>query len=659
MRSVPEDRKKIGTTLWRASEAAPEPPVRRSRPKLRRLLPRTEAARTPPRRRLAIALLAVAAAAIVGVVAWTLRPQQPPEPDILRRVKDIARLDTAGRMQTSAAWGGSRAVVLFFLGTECPVSNGYASEMRRLARDYGPRGVVFQGVHPDPHVTAEAAARHAGEYGLDFPILLDPDQDLAEQVGATVTPEAAVLDGRGNVLYRGRIDDRYSLKGQRRGSARSLDLRDALDAVLAGRMPSVAETEAFGCPMPRARAAAEGEKVVYTKHVAPILWTRCARCHRPGEVGPFSLLNYNDAAKRAAFLRDVTADGRMPPWKPRHGFGEFLDEAHLTRRELAVLAAWADAGAPEGDPADLPPAPRFPRGWQLGEPDLILKMPEPFAVPAGDDIYRAFVLPIPLDHDQAIAALEFRPGNRRVVHHARFYVNPLRTGRHRDRADPAPGFATLGGNDVPGRSLGAWVPGSSPRLAPPGVGHVLKAGSDLILLLHYHGSGKPERDQSSVGLFFSKAPVSRSMYNIPLTTTKIDIPPGESRHRIDVHATLPADVHAYGVLPHGHFLLREMKLWAILPDSTTRRLLWVDDWDFNWQGQYHFAEPVALPKGTKLHVAAHYDNSAENPFNPSSPPRRVRFGLTSTDEMLGCHIQCLPDTPDDARVVQKKWLPDL
>lgn len=628
------------TSRWRTDEQA----ARRPRGIL-------SAPGSRPRRR-AVALAVVAAAVLGGF--WWLRQGPPPEPGVLHRVSSFVLKDPSGRVHTPADWSGSRAVVLLFLGAECPISNAYAPEMRRLAGEYGPRGVAFRGVYPDPDVTAEAAARHARQYGLEFPTLLDPRQELAERAGVTVTPEAVVLDGRGDVRYRGRIDDRYGPDRRRRSLVQARDLRDALEAVLAGRPPEAARTEAAGCPLPALAASLDDEEIVYTKHVAPILWRRCAGCHRPGEVAPFSLLSYHDAARRAEFLRDITAERRMPPWKARHGFGAFRDEPRLTGYELAVLARWADSGAPEGDPADLPDPPRFPAGWQLGEPDLVLEMPEPFLVPADEDIYRAFVLPVPLDADSAVAAIEFRPGNRKVVHHARFYVDSSSDCRLRDRLDVAPGFPTVGGNDIPKPTLGAWIPGSTPRMPPEGVGLVLKAGSDLVLLLHYHGSGKPEADRSSVGIYFAKTPVTRSMYTIPLSTVKIDIPPGEPRHRIVQLARLPADVHAYSVMPHGHYLMREIKLWATLPDGTTERLLWIDDWDFTWQGQYHCAQPVRLPAGTRLHLIAHYDNSAGNPWNPSSPPIRVRYGQTSRDEMLGCYIQILPDGPDQERKIREK-----
>ena len=371
-------------------------------------------------------------------------------------------------------------------------------------------------------------------------------------------------------------------------------------------------------------------------------------------MGPFSLLTYKDAAKRAGFLRDVTASREMPPWRAVHGYGDFHDAGRLSRRELAVLARWADDGAPEGDPADGTEPPTFPEGWQLGTPDLVATMPEPFVVPAdATDIYRAFVLPLPLDRDTAVAAVEFRRGNRRVVHHARFYVDPTDECRRRDAAEAGPGFESFGGGDILKPGLGAWVPGLIPRMPPPDVGKVVRKGSDLILLVHYHGTGKEEVDRSSVGLFFCKTPPARRTSTISLSSIKIDIPPGESRHRIALTAYMKADAHAISVLPHGHFLMREISLRATLPGGQVVPMLWIDDWDFNWQGQYHFARPVPLPKGTRLDVVAYYDNSAENPFNPHQPPRRVKLGWASTDEMLGCHVQVIADDDESQRILDR------
>jgi hypothetical protein len=250
----------------------------------------------------------------------------------------------------------------------------------------------------------------------------------------------------------------------------------------------------------------------YNQDVAPILWKNCAGCHRPGEIGPFSLLSYKDAAKRASFLVDVTESRRMPPWKPEPGFGSFHDERRLSETDIKMIAAWAEAGAPEGNVTDLPPAPKFADGWQLGTPDLVLKVPDSFSVPGtGDDVYRCFVIPIPIDSNKTVAAFEFRPGNRKVVHHALLYLDGTGAARERDQFDPGPGYASFGGPGIlPTGGLGGWAPGVMPRMLPEGLGKFLKKGSDLVLQVHYHPDGKPETDQSTVGIYFTKNLLRRS-----------------------------------------------------------------------------------------------------------------------------------------------------
>ena len=596
-------------------------------------------------------------AALLGARAFT-RQAQPRAlaQETVRVVRDVSLADTRGRLHGLAEWRDSRALVLLFLGSECPVSNGLAPEMARLAAAYGPRRVAFLGIHPDPEVSAEAAEGHAAEYGLKFPILLDPAQELARQAGVTHTPEAVVLDGDRRVLYRGRIDDRFAEPGKGRAEPTERDLQAALDAILAGKAPPVAETRPVGCPLPRAGAMGVKGKVTYNAHVAPILDRKCAGCHRRGGAGPFSLRNYRGAAKRADFLRDVTESRRMPPWKPEPGFGTFLDDPWLTDGELATIARWAETGAAEGDPADRPTPPEFPEGWHLGTPDLVFQMTEPFPVPAGGpDLFRAFVIPIPRDRDDRVVAFEFRPGNRRVVHHAKLFADATDACRRRDQADPGPGFASGGGADIGTNALWEWTPGTIPRPYPPGTGKVIKAGSDLILFVHYHPDGKAEVDRSRVGIHLSKAPLAHEIAGIPLGSTRIDIPAGARHHEVAVSAVMPVDAHAYAVLPHAHFLLRELKLRAVLPDGSVRRLLWIKDWDLKWQGQYTYAAPVPLPRGTRLDLVGIYDNSEGNPRNPSTPPKRVRFGPTSFDEMLGCHVQVIPDRPEGYAALRAKW----
>jgi peroxiredoxin len=574
-------------------------------------------------------------------------------------VRDFALEDVHGALHTTAEWAGSSAIVLFFIASDCPVSNGYAPEMARLANSYGPRGVVFLGVNPDPAETAASVEAHAEEFALPFPVLLDPSQRVARQAGISVTPEAVVLLPDGQVVYRGRIDDRYAPDGAHRPLARVHDLECALEAILHNDMPVVLGTTAYGCPLvSRQRVGSEDETVTFAQHVAPILWKNCVRCHRRGEVGSFPLLTYRDAARRAEFIRDVTASGRMPPWKPHGGAGVFLDACRLSAVEKEILGRWVDTGCAPGDLAALPETPRFEGGWQLGEPDVVLTMSEAMEVPPdGPDLYRTFVLPLPLDRDATISGVEFRPGNRRVVHHSRVHVDTTGDARRRARSQGGRAFqgslASLG-LELPYPGIGAWTPGTTARLAPDGVGRVIARGSDIVLQIHYHPIGKPMSDRSSVGLFFATKPVTRTMAGYTLATDRIDIPTGAKRHRIIQSTRLKTDIHLYTVVPHAHYLCREFRLAATLPDGTNQPLLWITDWDLDWQDQYRYAKPVRLPRGTLLTLAAYFDNSEENPRNPHRPPRRVRYGVGTNDEMCACHLEFLPDDPSGYEAYQSK-----
>lgn len=396
----------------------------------------------------------------------------------------------------------------------------------------------------------------------------------------------------------------------------------------------------------------QAEEITFTQHVAPILNKHCVTCHRPGEVGPFPLLSYRDAAKRADFIKDITASRRMPPWKPAHGFGEFLDERRMSDAEIKTLADWAGSGAKEGDPKHLPPAPRFTDGWQLGQPDLVIKMPQPFKIHAtGRDIQQCFVIPVPLDEGKFVSAIEFRPGNRAVTHHAIFYLDDTGTARRKEAAAKGdqPGYPTFGGPGfLPTGGLGAWAPGSIPRFLPDGVGKFIKKGSDLVMQIHYHPTGKEEVDQSSLGIYFAKKPAERTIAGIGLRSSLFIIPPGAKRYKLSADSDpLPCDVEVYGIGAHMHLIGREVKVVAVTPEKKEVPMLWIKDWDFNWQGGYAYKEPLKLPQGTVIKMEAFYDNSKDNPFQPSNPPRPVTWGEQTTDEMCLCGISVLVKNRED------------
>jgi len=398
------------------------------------------------------------------------------------------------------------------------------------------------------------------------------------------------------------------------------------------------------------RTFASDMPLTFNKHVAPILFDHCAECHRPNEIGPFSLLSYQDAKKRARQLANVTDRRIMPPWKPHDEWGDFQNARKLTDSQIAVFQNWLDAGTPEGEAHDLPPLPRFKDGWKLGEPDLVLTMPKAFDVPAdGPDIYRCFVIPSTLTDNRFVSAVEFRPGNRRVVHHALFYSDAWKQGRRKLGPDPDAGFSVkegLGGI-IPSSDLGSWTPGSTPRLLPEGVGIPLQKSSDILMQVHYHPSGKPETDQSTVAVYFQKHAVARMLVPVPLTNFKLSIPAGAQRHRVTASFTMPVDVKVLGIQPHMHLLGREVKVEAVLPDGQRLPMIRIDDWNFNWQDRYVYREMIALPKGTRVECEAIYDNSTANPLNPHQPPRDVRWGEATADEMLLCAVYVITERRGD------------
>ena len=577
--------------------------------------------------------------------------------DPLIATRYLTGLDLEGRAHRLGSGEEFRAVAVVFLGTECPIARQYVPELNRLAASLEGKAAQLLGVLYEPTLTRAEAVRFQQEFQINFPILFDGSGSLAAALAPTHVPEAFLLDAQGAVVYRGRIDNLYAELKKKRPAATEHNLADALEATLAGQPVAVAHTTPVGCPLPaRHDAAAASTEVTYTRDIAPLLFTHCAECHRPGEVAPFSLLTYDDAASRADFLAEMTGKGLMPPWKAEIGHGRFLGERHLTKAEVDLLAAWAAAGAPEGHADDLPPQPEFPSGWRLGVPDLVLEAPASFEVPAdGPDLFQHWVIPIDIPEDKTIIGFEFRPGNPSVVHHAILFLDSMGAARRKDAETPEPGFVTFGSIGVPTSGMiGVWTPGMTPRFFPEGVGIPIRPGTDLVLQLHLHPSGKVESDQSSVALYFADkdAPPARPTSIFVVGTLMIDIPADSEGHTITSSVTLPTDVSLISLLPHMHLIGKEMKITATLPDGTIEPLMWISDWNFYWQDNYVYHQPVRLPAGTRLDVLSRYDNSAENPFNPSQPPQRVLFGNDSTDEMCFGLFQVVPDVPEQQRRLQ-------
>jgi hypothetical protein len=398
----------------------------------------------------------------------------------------------------------------------------------------------------------------------------------------------------------------------------------------------------------------------FNKDIAPILYENCATCHRPGEVAPFSLLTYQDASKRASLIATVTQKRFMPPWKPEPGYGNFDHVRRLTDQQIAQIQEWAATGAQEGAVADKPAVPTFPSGWQAGEPDQVLKVSEPYTLAAdGRDQFRCFVLPMNLAKESYVSGAEFRPGNPRVVHHALIFLDSTGTARKLAAAsggissNSASGYPCFGGPGFTGAGLvTGWAPGYTPLPAEPSLSLPVRPGTDVVIQIHYHPSGKPEEDQSSIGLKFS-GPPTKGRALLLVLNRYLDIPAGESHYVVKASVTVPQDAELWGLTPHAHYLATDMKVNARFPDGSLIPLIWIKDWDFNWQGQYRYQKPINLPKGTKIELEFTYDNSAANPHNPSHPPVRVRFGEQTKDEMALAFLGLVLPSPDDVQPFQR------
>jgi Flp pilus assembly protein TadD len=405
------------------------------------------------------------------------------------------------------------------------------------------------------------------------------------------------------------------------------------------------------------------EPVTFNKQIAPIVFQYCAPCHRPGEAAPFSLLGYTDVRKHAGQIVTVTARRYMPPWLPEPGYGDFADQRRLTDEQVRLIADWAKNGSPEGNPADLPPRPHYTEGWQLGPPDLVIQMPAPYRLAAeGTDVFRNFILPVNLKEIRYVSAIELRPGDKRVVHHANIWIDRRQSLRRRDGEDGQPGFPGMENVSTEARSDSFdpdshflfWKPGTVIEREPAGMSWRLDPGTDLILNLHLKPSGKPETIQPLVGLYFTEDPPRKFPMLVQLEHDgNIDIAPGSRDFTVTDHLTLPVAADALAIYPHAHYLGKQIEAWATLPDGSRRWLLKIGDWDINWQAVYTYRKPVTLPKGTTIAMRISYDNSEQNPRNLNNPPKRVRAGPRSEDEMGHLWLQLLPKphSGGDARPV--------
>ncbi len=572
-------------------------------------------------------------------------------------IRNVTLSDLAGATTPLAQLADGPVTVLVFLSFDCPVANSYAAPLSELHQKYAKQGVRWIGVCCSDQ-PAEQLAQQAKDFHLSFPVYADPDFVVAEAVKATTTPEVFVLDHHRVLRYRGRIDDTYYARLRKNARTTQHDLQAAIDAVLAGKPVAVPATRPIGCPLRLGRPSEQEVTTQYTfyRDVLPILQAHCQECHRPGAVGPFSLMGYEDALNWATDIKLYTQTRQMPPWKPVDG-PPFLNHRRLANDAIAILASWADGGTPAGNPQDAPKPRAIPSGWQLGTPDLVLEVPNGFALGAsGNDIFRCFVLPTNLTEDKYVIGFEVQPGTASVVHHTLNYFDT--TGKARQLAeaqqeqdareqpqDHGDGYSVAMGvgfrpdlsPDDQGKPkfgiMGGWAPGQVPRFRPEGTGYFLPAGADLILQVHYHRNGKPETDRTKIGLYFSKKPV-KQYRSIILPGRFLSIPANVENHKVEGSVWVDEDCTMYSVMPHMHLLGKQVQITMTPPNGERQTLVQIDDWDYNWQETYWFQKAIPVPAGTRFDILAIYDNSKKNPNNPHHPPQRVWYGEQTTNEML-------------------------
>jgi peroxiredoxin len=553
--------------------------------------------------------------------------------------------DYQGASHELADFAHSKLVVVAFLGADCPLANRYADRLVELAGRYGPRGVAFVALNSNQQDSLKQMAHLARAHKIEFPLLKDSGNMVADEFGALRTPEVFVLDGGRVVRYRGRVDDQYG--GYVRPAPKQSDLAAALDELLAGKPVSRPVTEVSGCLIGRVQRRPTQGDVTYSRQIVRILQRRCVSCHRAGSIAPFALTSYEDAAGWAETVREVVEDRRMPPWDADPKYGSFANDPSMTDAEKGLIKKWVENGAPEGDSKELPEPAQFAEGWRISKPDLILSMPQPFTVPAKGLVpYQYFTVDPGFKEDKWIQASEARPGNPSVVHHVVVIIQP----------PGAPSPAQRGGIGEP---VALGVPGMWPLVFPEGTARFVPAGSNLVFQMHYTPNGTVQTDQTRVGLTFADPKKVRKAIRSDMAINfKLNIPAGAADYAAVADYRFGQDTILYSLFPHMHLRGKSFRLSAFYPDGTQEILLDVPRYRFDWQNQYVLVKPKLMPEGTILKCEGHFDNSEANLNNPD-PTVSVRFGEQTWNEMLvGYFDMALADQDLRAGLPRAKVLDD-
>ncbi|MFZ5830976.1 MAG: redoxin family protein [Planctomycetota bacterium] len=562
------------------------------------------------------------------------RVLKPSDHGVGRLVPDVAFTDLKGKQHKLSDFADRKALVVALTGTGCPLCLKYAPTLAELEKRYRGRSVAFVFVNPNESEPAEKLKQAIETHGFEGPYVRDVQEVLTRALGARTTTEVFLLDAARTLVYRGAVDDQYGF-GYALDAPRHTYLADALEALLGGREPAVAATTSPGCELffDARTPPAETPAVTYHNRISRIVQNNCMECHREGGLAPFSLEKHEDVKDYAEMIRYVVEQQIMPPWfaAPHEPADEekaalrWANDRSLSPSDRADLLAWIKAGAPEGDPRDAPLPRSFPEDWMIGEPDLVVQIPEPIAVKAtGRMPYQYVRVQTSFPEDRWVQAVEVQPTSRAVVHHVLVFVQE---GRNRDEEiDERTGF------------FAGYVPGNSHQRYPEGFAKKLPAGAALVFQLHYTPNGTATTDQTRLGLVLAKEPPRHIVRNVGIANRRISIPPGASNHAERAVLPVPADVVLLAFMPHMHLRGKAFRYDLVLPHGDRQRLLDVPRYDFNWQLSYRLAEPLAVPRGSRIEVTGWFDNSAGNPANPD-PSQTVRWGPQTEDEMLLGYVE--------------------
>lgn len=577
--------------------------------------------------RLASALPAVLVAMVVCAAPASGEETSAERTRIGQQV-DFELRDYRGTLRSLDDYADKKIVVLAFLGTECPLAKLYAPRLAKAAAEYEPQGVAFIGINSNQQDSVTEIAAYARRHGIEFPILKDIGNELADRIAAVRTPEVFVLDENRRVQYWGRIDDQYGFQDNfvayQLPEPRRADMAIALDELLAGKPVSKPVMASPGCHIGRVKTPAEDADITYASHVAAIMNDNCVFCHRPGQIAPFPLTSYDETVGWAEMIAEVVREERMPPWHADPEFGKFENDCRLSDREKEIIFRWVDYGAPEGDPAQTPAAPEFAEGWMIPEPDEIIYMrDEPYTVPAEGTVeYQNFVVDPGWEEDKWITAIEPKPGNPAVVHHIVMFVQ--------QPGGPRKGAAGVLRADW----LAAFAPGLRQPILEEGLARYVPAGSKLVFQMHYTPNGTEQTDLSYLGVKFADpAKVKKEVAVKNAGNFTFTIPAGDPNYEIESEFVFRQDSLLISVSPHMHLRGKDFLYNLIYPDGREETVLWVPRYDFGWQATYTFEEPKVLPKGTRMHCVAHFDNSEDNLNNPD-PTIDVRWGEQTWEEMM-------------------------